>query len=273
MVHTFRDMIEGCRRRDAQSWREFVTGYLPLARHFLLQYFPGLSGPNASGNVERLLPGVFAGTLDDDGSFFRSFTGRAEREFMVHFRRYVLGRGRTLAELPAPAAPPVTLEVLEAALKEFSALQRQVAWLFMLGYPPDTVAPILNRKEGTTAEVVRTAQERLRTAMESWSEESLRSSGPALVEAVASRESQDCYPYLTVHRIVDGQISWRDRERILNHLAACFFCVERFCTFQEVVYFSRKSPAPSETETEAVLAALNLPSPAKKKSLLAKLFG
>ena len=278
MVYTFHDMIEGCRRRDPRAWREFVTGYLPLARHFLMQYFPNLSGPNfsgpsVSGNIERLLPDIFVGMLADDGSFFRSFTGRAERELMVHFRQYILERGRALSSLPPPTAPPVTLEALEAALKESSALQRQAVWLFMLGYSPDKLAPILNMKVETTAEVIRTAQERLRAAMESWSGDSLRSSGPVLVEAVASRESQDCYAYLTFHRIADGQISWRERELTLQHLATCLFCVDRFCTFQEVVYFSRRSPAPAEAEIEAVLGALNLPAPAKKKSLMARLFG
>ena len=268
MVYTFHDMIEGCRRRDPRAWREFVTTYLPLARHFLPQYLPQLSG-----DVERLLPGVFAGMLEEDGHFFGSFTGRAEREFMVHFRRYMLDRGRTLAGLPAPTAPPVTLEVLEAALKEFSALQRQVVWLVMLGYSPDGVAPILNMKKETAAEITQTAQERLRAAMESWSQDSLSSSRPALVEAVSSRESQDCYPYLAFHRIIDGQISWRERELTLQHLAACFFCVDRFSTFQEVVYFSRKSPPAPEAEIKAVLGALNLPAPEKKKSLMARLFG
>ena len=268
MVYSFHDMIEGCRRRDPRAWREFVTTYLPLARHFLPQYFPQLSG-----DVERLLPGVFTGMLDDDGHFFGSFTGRAERELMVHFRRYMLDRGRALAGLPAPAAPPVTLEVLEAVLKEFSGLQRQVVWLFMLGYPLNRVAPILNMKEETAAKIIQTTQEGLRAAMDSWSQDSLSSSRPVLVEAVSSRESQDCYPYLAFHRIVDGQISWRERELTLQHLGACFFCVDRFCTFQEVVYFSRKSPPASEAEIETVLGALNLPAPEKKKSLMARLFG
>ena len=193
MVYTFQDMIQGCRRRDPRAWREFVTTYLPLARHFMPQYFPQLSG-----DAERLLPGVFAGMLDDDGHFFGSFTGRAEREFMVHFRRYMLERGRVLAGLPAPTAPPVTLEVLEAALKESSGLQRQVVWLFMLGYSLDRVAPILNMKEETAAKIIQTTQEGLRAAMDSWSQDSLSSSRPVLVEAVSSRESQDCYPYLGV---------------------------------------------------------------------------
>ena len=268
MVYTFGEMIEGCRRRDPRAWREFVTGYLPLARHFLLHYFPSLSG-----SVERLLPAIFAGTLDDDGYLFRSFAGRAERELMVDFRRHVLERGRALAALSPPAAPPVTLEVLGSALKEFSVQQRQVVWLFLLGYSPEALVPILNVKGETAAEVIKTAQENLRAAMESWSEESLRCSGPLLVEAVSAREGKDCSSYLAFHRIVDGQVTWREREQIQTHLNTCFLCIDRFCTFQEVVYFSRKLPAAAAAEIEAVLSALNLPAPAKKKSLLGKLFG
>lgn len=267
MVYTFHDMLEGCQRRDARAWRVFVAGYLPLARHLLQQYFPSLAG-----SLEGLLPGLFSGLLDDGGNFFRSFTGRAERELMAHFRRYVLDRARALAALPPPTAAPVSLEVLESALHQFSALQRQAVWLFLLAYAPERLAPILNMKEQTAAEIIQAAQEKLRAAMDRWSEDSLRSSGLALEDAVASRESKDCYPHLTFHRIVDGQITWQEREQVLNHLVACWLCVDRFCVLQEVAYFARKLPAPAEREIEAVLSALDLPPPAKNKSLLARLF-
>lgn len=267
MIYTFHNMIQDCLRRDAQAWREFVTRYLPLARHFLLHYFPG-----AAGDADRMLAQIFGGTLDSEGHFFRSFNGRAERELMVHFRQFVIERAHALAPPPA-SAPPVSQEVLEAAFKDFSALQRQVVWLYTMGYPPEKLAPILNMKAETAAEITKAAQEKLRGAMDSWSEDSLRSSLRALVESVSVQESKDCYPYLTFHRIVDGQVTWQDRDQALAHLTRCFRCVDRFCVFQEVVYFSRKLPEATPAEIEAVLSSLNLPAPAKKKSLLGKLFG
>ncbi len=268
MIYTYHNMMEGCLSRDREAWQEFVTRYLPLARHFLQHYAPGIGA-----DPQRILPQIFAGTLDDDGHFFRSFSGRTEREVIVHFRQFLIGRARSMAPPSPAAAPIISLEVLEAALKDLSALQRQVVWLFAMGHQPERLAPILNMKPETAAEVVKSAQEKLRAAMETWSEDSLRCSYTALVEAVSGRETEQCYPYLIFHRIVDGQISWQDRDRALEHLAGCFRCVDRFCTFQEVVYFSRKLPAAAPAEIEAVLAALNLPAPAKKKSLLARLFG
>ncbi len=268
MIYTYHHMVEACPRRDPQAWREFVTRYMPLARHFILQYFPSLSG-----GVENTLARIFGSTLEEEGHFFRSFSGRAERELMVHFRQFVIERARALAALPPPTAAPVTLEVLETALKNFSALQRQVVWLFAMAYPREKVAPILNIKPETAAEIIGNAQQKLRQAMESWSEESLRSSCPALVAALSGQETKDCYPYLSFHRIVDGQVTWRDREQALAHLTRCFRCVDRFCTFQETVYYSRTLPAATPEQVEAVLGSLGLAPVGKKKSLLAKIFG
>lgn len=269
MVYIFEQMIEGCARRKARAWRELVKGYLPLARHFLARYAPALAR-----DAETVIPRLFSRALASDAAFFRSFSGRTEREFMVHFRAFLIACARAMAAAPSPGAPVATLEVLESALNDFTVLQRQIVWLYALGYDPAELGPILKVKAETVAQAVADAQERLRASMELWSTDSLRASAPALVEALSARETPDCYPYLTYHRIMDGQITWKDRDAALAHLTRCFRCVDRFCVFQEAVYYYRKLPAATPAEVEAVIKALGFPLVGETKpSLVARLFG
>lgn len=267
VIFTYHRMIEGCLRREPAAWREFAANYLPLARHLLSQYLPA-----PANDRDRLLPQVFAATLEDAGGFFRSFSGRTERELLVHFRNFAVEWLRAREAVTESAAPRLDLQSLESALKDFTALQRQVIWLYGLGYEREQFAPILLMKPETAAETVRAAQEKLRAAMENWSEESLRASMAGLAAAVAGQETKECHPYLTFHRMLDGQITWRDRDAVLAHLARCFRCVDRFSVLQEVVYFAGTLSPATPAEIEALLNQLGLGAAARKKSLFARLF-
>jgi hypothetical protein len=285
MIYTYHRIVEGCVAREAGAWREFVRRYLPLARHLLFHYAPERAGREGE-------TAVFRAALQDDARFFRSFSGHTERELLVHFRAFVLeqtrrrGAGNAAAQPSAPEAaagggaahaPVITLETLRAALKDFTALQRQQVWMYMQGYSPEQTALLLGSlKPQTVSATLSLAQEKLREAMDAWSEDSLRASGPALAEEVTGMETKDCYPYLAFNRILDGQIAWRDREQTLGHMKECFRCVARFCEVQEMLYVQRTAPAAVESDVEAVLQSVGMeaaPAPAQKKSLLARLFG
>lgn len=268
MVYTYHRMIEDCVRGERRGWREFVSHYMPMARRLLLRY-----GGQPEGDEARRLREIFTATAADDHRFFRSFEGRTERELMVHFRNFVVAHVRSARDAArSTGAPVAALEVLEQALAELTVLQRQAVWLFTMGYAPADVAPIVNVKPETAAEIIASAQEKLRGKMDAWSEGSLRDSLDALREELPARETADCYSYLVFHRIVDGQITWRDREVALAHLARCFRCVDRFCVLQEVVCFSRALPPAPGAEVEAVLRELGFPE-RKTKGVFARLFG
>lgn len=265
-IYTYHEMVRGCPQGDPQAWREFALRYAPLAWHLLAHYFPSLA-PQVDTAVESL----FRKTLEGDGAFFSSFRARTERELQAHFRDFVLASGGALgASATTGEAPRVTLETLAEALQGLPAYPKQAFWLWALGYAPEEVAPMLNLKPPTVQETVARGQEALRSKMEAWSKQSLRQSGPALAaEAVAGRGDK-CYPRLIWNRLLDGQISWQEREEILRHVAACWFCVDSFSTFQEVVYLARKCGTAGEDTAARIQKAVGIDTATGKKW---KLFG
>ncbi len=263
MVYTYLHMIEGCRKRESQGWEEFGRRYAPLARHWLAHYFP-----NLSPQVETALEKLFRKTLENEGAFFTGFSGRSEHEFQAYFRDFVLAVGPELAPA-APdtpiAAPPVTLETVAAALKDFPAYPKQAFWLYVLGYGPEALAPMLNMKPAAATEAMARGQEALRSRMEDWSELSLRQSALTLAREARASRSESCPQPLVWHRIVDGQITWRERENALDHVASCWHCVDRFSTFQEAVYLGRKLEAAGRETVERIQKAVGAQEGPKKK--------
>jgi hypothetical protein len=76
----------------------------------------------------------------------------------------------------------------------------------------------------------------------------------------------------TFNNIINGQISWRERDVAEKHVAGCFYCLDRFTTFQEIVRMIKDQQHASEAECEKLLSRLNLPVK-RKAGLLAKMFG
>lgn len=265
MIYTYQHTVEGCPRHDRRIWQEFVKAYLPLGRTLLAHYFPALPR-----HTEREL---FAKSADNDFSFFRQFTGTSEREFMIAFRALAIEFGRARSASPDPSVPQVSPEVLEAALQGFTAVQSQIVWFSALGYSVEQICAFLTLIEATVRQTLERADEQLRTGMENWSALSLRASVHSLAATFASRETPDCYSYRLFQRVFDGQVTWRDRDAILSHMARCYRCLDRFAALQEVVHYGRTLPPASQAEIEQALAALPFKLLDGKRSMFARWFG
>src|SRR3972149_1910841 len=109
-------MQQPCRADEPAAWRHFIKNYAPLAKQLLRHYFP-------EQEQRGLLAQVFREAPPDQARLWRSFAGTNEKEFVLHFRAFVLAQGR--AARGGSPDTPLTPENFRALLEEFPPLQRE----------------------------------------------------------------------------------------------------------------------------------------------------
>lgn len=248
-------MAEDCRRGERGGWEEFIRDYSGFARTYLAHYFPALAP-----EIDEHVTTVFRRARSGDNSFFRDLTFANEREFACAFRDYVFAYGREAARLPTPE---VSLDNVRELMKDLPVVEQQMLWLFMRGFSVEQISPILMNAEATARKVEQIARERLRALLPDASPDALVVSARALMEQAEQRRGDACLPLKTFNNIVNGQVSWRERDEAEKHVAACFYCLDRFTTFQEVVRMLKDRQPAAEGEIERIGAQLNLPKKAR----------
>jgi hypothetical protein len=257
-------MAEDCARGERLGWEEFVRDYCGFTRSMLWHYFPALTP-----EIEDHVVAAFQRARANNNAFFHGLRFANEREFACAYRDFIFGYGREVARLPTPQ---ISLEQARGVMKDMPVVEQQVLWLYVRGFREEQVAPILMHAEATARAVKQKADERIRTIVPNASSDALVISARALMEAAEKSKTDSCLPLKTFNNIINGQISWRERDVAEKHIAGCFYCLDRFTTFQEVVRRMKDKQAASDAEVEKVVAQLGLA--AKRKSgLLAKVFG
>jgi hypothetical protein len=252
-VFTCAELVEACLANQDAGWKRFVTDYLPFAGLLLERHYPQLVPRR-----ETLLREVLLRARDQDHQFFRDYRGHSEREFLVHLRGLVLHvLEETEPAVPAPEIP-LSWESFEGSLSGLTALERQVAWLFLL-CPRAEDAPLLLRADQPSVTVMLgRAQEQLRAALDHWSADLLEQNRHLLAAEARLRQTKDCPDPRAWLRLLDGQITWRDRQDLERHLTACWCCVDRLCRFREVMRLSRLVQPFTETEAEPFAKAIGV---------------
>jgi len=263
-VRTIFSMVEDCARDERLGWEEFVRDYRAMTRDMLAHYFPALA-PEIDDHVTA----VFRRARANNNSFFEGLKVANEREFACTYRDFLFSYGREVARLPVPQ---ISLEQVRGVMKDLPMVEQQVLWLFMRGFREEQIAPILMHADATTRNVKAKADERVREIVPDASPDALVISARALMEAAEKSKTESCLPLKTFNNIVNGQVSWRERDVAEKHVASCFYCLDRFTTFQEIVKEMKDRKPASEEETEKIVGKLDLP-PKRKAGLLAKMFG
>jgi hypothetical protein len=78
-------------------------------------------------------------------------------------------------------------------------------------------------------------------------------------------------PLKTFNNIVNGQVSWRERDVAEQHIRDCFYCIDRFTGFQEMIRLRKDAKPMPEEQVEAILAKMGFEK-AKKQGFFAKMF-
>jgi hypothetical protein len=239
-------MAEDCARSERLGWEEFVRDYSNITRDLLAHYFPALA-PEIDDHVIA----VFQRARGNDNQFFKDVKFVNEREFAFAYRDFLFSYGREVARLPVPQ---ISLEQVRTTMKGLAVVEQQTMWLFMRGFGEAQISPILMHADATVRNIKATADERVRAIVPNASPDALVTSGRALMEAAEQSKTDSCLPLKTYNNIVNGQVSWRERDVAEQHIAACFYCLDRFTTFQEVVRLLKDQKSAGETEVEGIVS-------------------
>lgn len=263
-VRTIFSIAEDCARGERLGWEEFVRDYSGITRYFLSHYFPALA-PEIDDHVAA----VFQRARAKNNAFFQELKFANEREFACTYRDFVFAYGREVARLPVPQ---ISLEQSRGVMKDLPVVEQQVLWLFIRGFQEEQIAPILMHADATARSVKAKADERVRAIVPDASPDALVISARALMEAAEKSKTDSCLPLKTFNNIVNGQVSWRERDVAEQHVAGCFYCLDRFTTFQEIVKQLKDQQAASEADTERIVTRLGFPAK-RKGGLLARMLG
>lgn len=260
-IRTIFQMSEDCARGERQGWQEFVRDYAGLARTLLVHYFPSLEP-----EIGQRVTGVFRRAEADQNQWFRSLHFTNEREFLMSFRELVFAYGRENARLPSP---PVSLEQMRAVMADLTVVERELLWLFVKGYTAEQIAPMMMNAAATAQAVKDKADQKLASILPNANADSFRLSARVLMEEAERARTEKCLPLKTFNNLINGQISWRERELAEQHISDCLNCLDRYTTFQEMIRLRKDATPLPDPEVEAILDQLGFKK--KVKGVLAKL--
>jgi hypothetical protein len=263
-IRTIFLMKHDCARGERLGWYEFVRDYSPLVRTLLQQYFPTLA-PEMSTHVVAL----FQRARANQNEWFRNVSFSNEREFLMAFRQLVFAYGRETARVPVPQ---LSLDQVREIMKDLPVTEREMLWLFIKGYTAPQIARMMRDAENTAEKVKSIADERLQQLLPATTPDAFSISARVLIEEAEKTRSEQCVALKTFNNIINGQITWRERELAEEHIRDCFNCLDRFTAFQEMIWLRQDATPLAETEIEPMLAELQLPAAAKGKGVLARLF-
>jgi hypothetical protein len=200
------------------------------------------------------------------------------------FRELVFAYGREVARVPTPE---LSLEQVRWIMKDLAVVEREVLWMFIKGYDAPRIGPMMMNSEATAQATKDIADQRLAQVLPGTSTPSraktARDGDPAatadafnisarvLIAEAEKTGGESCLPLKTFNNLVNGQVSWRERELAEQHIRDCFHCLDRYTSFLEMIRLRKDAQPLGDAGVNAILAQLNLPGE-KGKGLLSKLF-
>jgi hypothetical protein len=261
-VRTVFTMAEDCGRGERLGWQEFVRDYAPITRLLLEQYFPMLKP-----ELDLHVTAVFEKARADNNAWFSTFRFANERELLMYFRELVFAYGRSVARVPVPE---ISLDQMREIMKDQPVVEREMLWLCVKGYNAEQIGPMISNQESTARAIRELAGQRLAEILPGASPEAFNVSARVLMEGAEKCKAEECLALRTFNNLINGQVSWRERELAEMHVRDCFYCLDRFTAYQEMIRIRKDMQPLPEPEVNATLSRLALP-PAKPKSLLSRL--
>jgi len=196
-----------------------------------------------------LLKRVLLTLRNPDSSLFAALNPLPEREFVAELRQVVLA----IVEqdgASSEAAIPLDLETLSSASAPFSTTEKQAVWLEAMRYDPEPSAHMLHMHAGTVEKIREQAAEALRGKSDAWRRSMIADNGPVLRMLAVQSRTEQCCPARIFFDLLDGRITWQQREDIDRHLAGCWYCIDLFCRLREVqtLVHNREPLSPEQAE-------------------------
>jgi hypothetical protein len=257
-------MVQDCAAGERLGWQEFVRDYLGITKQLLQHYFPVLQP-----EIDQHVLGMFQRARANDNAWFKDLSFQNEREFLMAYRDLLFAYARTVARVPTPE---LSLDQFREIVKDQTVVEREVMWLFLKGYSAQQISPMMMNAEATSNAVKAVADQRLKDLFPAMTADAFNISARTLIEAAEKTKTDECLPLKTFNNIVNGQITWRERDVAEQHIRDCFYCIDRFTSFQEMIRLKKDAKPASEADVNPVLEKLGIAAP-KKKGLLAKILG
>ena len=245
-------MAEDCARGERLGWQEFVRDYAPIARTLLRHFFPMLA-PELDSHVVA----VFQRARANDNAWFHQLKFQNEREFLMAFRELVFDYGREEARVPVPE---LSLEQVRLIMKDLPVWEREVLWMFIKGYDAPRIGPMMMNTEATAQATRDIADQRLAQALPGATVDAFNLSARVLIAEAEKTGGESCLPLKTFNNLVNGQVSWRERELAEQHMSDCFHCIDRYTSFLEMIRLRQDAQPLGAAGVNAILAQLNLPA-------------
>ena len=153
-------------------------------------------------------------------------------------------------------------------MKDLSVVERELLWLVIKGYTAEQIAAMMMNAAATAQAVKNSVDQKLALILPGANADSLHLSARVLIEDAERTKSDNCLSLKTFNNLINGQLSWRERELAEEHIRECLNCIDRFTGFNEMIRLRKDAQPLPEAEIEPIVEALRLP---KSKGFLAKL--
>lgn len=248
---------------EDEGWRNLIRFFLPITEHLVAEYFSDVWPKAVEAGAA-----LFSRLRENTATRLRSFTGSAEKEFLMFLRDELFACGREQRSQASPLG--MTHEQFAQLLNQFLPIPREAVVMLAKDYKPEKFSVVLHMEESTAKGIQESANQKLEALGIS-----LRL--PANLDRMLWQLEQeeatpDCVPVRTFVRILDGQITWREKEAADRHMAGCLHCFQHFVTYQELHWFYLEYPPADAKRVEAVAAKIGFTGreQGKKESVLAK---
>lgn len=264
-VHVYRRAVDG----QDEGWRNLIKMFLPLTDHMVRQSFADVWPVGVKG------PAEFFGQLRaENAARLQAYTGLSEKAFLVYLRDELFALGRAKRGENAPLG--MTHEQFAELLNEFAPIPRQAVMMLAKGYAPEKFAIVLHMEDESAKQVLAKANEKLEArGLSARLPAPMRSGFDRLLQNLEQQEATpECLPVLTFVRIVDGQITWDDKEAADKHMAECAHCFQHFVSYLELHWSFRDLIQAGDERVEEVARAMGLApvTTEKKGSLMGRIF-
>ncbi len=260
---TFQRILPACEEGRVEAWQAFLGQYSPVAFELLKVYAPWTSERRGAFWRDALLA-----LSAEDYRRLRAFPHQAEREFLVEVRTFLFERAHPLLEVEkdSQGASAPTAEKIAALLEGAPLLHQEIMFLKLAGYSDRTLEQLLR----ISPTVGKAGLERLRAEYGAVLERTEdQCSWPAawlgITRAAREARKPDCPALRQLIRVLDGQISWYEKEPIEQHRAHCLSCLEHWTALLEVVGWAKRAQPLRDPQVDALLSALPLNEAVKEK--------
>jgi hypothetical protein len=156
-------------------------------------------------------------------------------------------------------------------MKDLPVWEREVLWLFLKGYDAARIGPMMMNTEVTAQAAKDVADQRLAQVLPGATSDAFNVSARVLIAEAEKSGGEACLPLKTFNNLVNGQVTWRERELAEQHISDCFYCIDRYTSFLEMIRLRKDAQPLADSAAYPILGQLKLPAE-KGKGLFSKLF-